>query len=52
MLLHTTTYLSIQHLHNPLNLSTPTLYPQIKPINSSLKTHHLSRLHPKDQPGY
>ncbi|MGE6628140.1 HTH domain-containing protein [Bacillus pumilus] len=52
MLLHTTSYLSIEDLQNRLNVSTRTVYSEIKRMNSWLKTHELSGVQRKDQLGY
>ncbi|MGG0662280.1 BglG family transcription antiterminator [Bacillus altitudinis] len=52
MLLHTTTYLSIEDLQNRLNVSTRTVYAEIKRMNSWLETHQLSGVQRKDQRGY
>ncbi|MGG1698111.1 BglG family transcription antiterminator [Bacillus zhangzhouensis] len=52
MLIHTTSYLSIEDLQNRLNVSTRTVYSEIKRMNSWLKTHELSGVQRKDQLGY
>ena len=52
MLLHTTSYLSIEDLQNRMNVSTRTVYAEIKRMNSWLETHQLSRVQRKGQRGY
>ncbi|MGM0814769.1 MAG: BglG family transcription antiterminator [Bacillota bacterium] len=52
MLLHTTSYLSIEDLQNRLNVSTRTVYSDIKRMNNWLETHQLSRVQRKEQFGY
>lgn len=52
MLIHTTSYLSIEDLQNRLNVSTRTVYSEIKRMNSWLETQQLSGIQRKDQLGY
>nr|MDF9458918.1 HTH domain-containing protein [Bacillus pumilus] len=52
MLIHTTSYLSIEDLQNRLNVSTRTVYSEIKRMNSWLETQRLSGIQRKDQLGY
>lgn len=52
MLLHTTSYLSIEDLQNRMNVSTRTVYAEIKRMNSWLETHQLSGVQRKGQRGY
>lgn len=52
MLLHTTSYLSIEDLQNRMNVSTRTVYAEIKRMNSWLETHQLSGVQRKGQLGY
>ncbi|MDM5320141.1 HTH domain-containing protein [Bacillus altitudinis] len=41
MLLHTTSYLSIEDLQNRLNVSTRTVYSEIKRMNNWLETRSI-----------
>ncbi|WP_256928542.1 BglG family transcription antiterminator [Bacillus sp. F2HM] len=52
MLLHTTSYLSIEDLQNRMNVSTRTVYAEIKRMNSWLETHQLSGVQRKGHLGY
>ncbi|MCM3138254.1 helix-turn-helix domain-containing protein [Bacillus safensis] len=52
MLLHTTSYLSIEDLQNRMKVSTRTVYAEIKRMNSWLETHQLSGVQRKGQLGY